>query len=657
MTDASDHDLGMDRGISRRDFLNGVGLTLGSSLLVPGCRQIPASFEENPAFYPPTLTGLRGSHPGSFEVAHQLRDGQSWDHLGSDADTGESYDLVVVGGGLSGLSAAYFFQKSAGRGARVLILDNHDDFGGHAKRNEFQYNGRLLLMNGGTLNIEGPSQYSPEAMALLKEIGVDTARYYEAAVPAADHYRSLNLNPGIFFDRETFGEDRLVLGSGQLPWPEFLDRTPLSDRARKDIARLYEAHTDYMPGLSSSEKKKRLARMSYRDFLLQAARVHPDVLPFFQNRTHGNFCLGIDAVPALYCWEMGEVPGFQGMALDPTPPENLIGEPGGQHGRENEARLGSGDPDIYLPDGNATIARLLVRALIPEAVPGHSMEDVITARLDYGRLDNSGSANRIRLNSTVVRARHLGDPATANQAEVTYVRGGKAYKVRCAACVMACWNTVIPYLCPELPEQQKAALAYGTKAPIVYTSVLLRDWTSFQKLGVSDIHAPGGYHSSLYLSLRANLGEYRDAHSPQQPVVVRMVRTPCAPGLSKKEQHRAGRHDLFSTTFETFERQIRDQLGRMLSQGGFDPAQDIEAITVNRWPHGYTYTYNTLYDPVEWALATPDDRPCVVGRKRFGLISIANADSEASSHTDAAIDAAHRAIQEILNLHRDPKRV
>jgi spermidine dehydrogenase len=131
-------------------------------------------------------------------------------------------------------------------------------------------------------------------------------------------------------------------------------------------------------------------------------------------------------------------------------------------------------------------------------------------------------------------------------------------------------------------------------------------------------------------------------------MILHMSRVPCAPGKPKKEQHRIGRADLLATTFETFERNIRDQLGRTLEGGGFDPARDIEAITVNRWPHGYAYSYDTLDDPIEWALFAPDDRPCVVGRRRFGRISIANSDAAASTHTDSAIDEAHRASREQL---------
>ncbi len=650
--DTSDRDLGMDRKIARRDFLNGVAVALTGSLTLPwleGCggptSEVPSP-EQAPENYPPALTGMRGSHVGSFEVAHELRDRGSWDVPAS--DTGEMYDLVVVGAGHSGLAAAHFFRAEVGPNARILVLDNHDDFGGHAKRNEFHYNGRLLLLNGGTLNIEAPMQYSPEAMGYLRDIGIDFDRFEQATVPDRNLYRSLGLGRGVFFDKERFGVDRLVVGQGQLPWPEFLAKTPLAKAAQKDIARLQsDTQPDYMPGLSSDEKKEQLIRMSYQDFLLNVAKVHPDAAWFYQARTDGLFMMHIDGVPAYYCWNMG-YPGFQGMKLEPTPPEVLINEPGGLHGRENQTRASSGGRSVHFPDGNATVTRLQVRALIPDAVPGSTQEDVVTARVDYGRLDRDNTTVRIRLNSTVVRVSHTGDPVSSDEVVVTYVKDGKTLSVGGRHCVLACWNYLIPYLCPELPATQKEALAYGVKAPIVYTNVLLRNWTSFQKLGVSGISAPGSYHTSLRLSEPVSIGDYRHPREPEEPTVVHLTRSPCAPGKPRKEQHRLGQMNLFTTTFETFERNIRDQLGRTLSGGGLDPARDIEAITVNRWPHGYAYNYNSLWDPVEWALSTPDDRACVVGRKSFGRISIANSDAAASSHSDAAFNMAYRAVREVL---------
>ncbi|HJO37726.1 MAG: NAD(P)/FAD-dependent oxidoreductase [Vicinamibacterales bacterium] len=658
MAESKDRDLGMRRNITRRDFVNGVGVAIGGALIAPGsisAREGTSDASQAQEYYPPALTGMRGSHAGSFEVAHALRDGNSWTDA---ADTGEHYDMVVVGGGLSGLSAAYFFLTSAGRGARVLVLDNHDDFGGHAKRNEMTSRGRTLMLNGGTSYLESVRQFSTVARTLLSAIGIDVESGIATSVAGMGFYRSLGLGNATFFAKEVFGEDRLVKGrggSGSSGWADWLAQTPLSPDARRDITRLYDdgANPDYMPGLSDVDKKERLARISYRDFLLDLAKVHPDVIPFFDDRPKGSFCVGIDAYPALYGWAQG-YPGFQGMHLEPLPRVNPLSHiGGGQHGRESEGNHGE---DLYLPDGNATVARLLVRAMIPDALPGTSLDDSITSRLAYDRIDRAGSDARIRLNSTAISVRHLGDPDVAREVEVTYVRDGKAEKVRADHCVMACYNGVIPHLVPEMSDDQRAALMYGVKMANVYTSVLIRNWTAFTNLGISGARAPGMYHTGVSLGRSVQFGSYQPSTSPDDPMILHMSRSPCAPGRPKKEQHRIGRADLMAATFETFERNIRDQLGRTLQGGGFDPARDIEAITVNRWPHGYAYSYDTLNDPIEWALFAPDDRPCVVGRRRFGRISIANSDAAASTHTDSAIDEAYRAAGEQLVVRSRARR-
>jgi spermidine dehydrogenase len=219
---------------------------------------------------------------------------------------------------------------------------------------------------------------------------------------------------------------------------------------------------------------------------------------------------------------------------------------------------------------------------------------------------------------------------------------------------MACWNMFIPYLVPDIPAKQKEALAFGVKGPLVYTSVAVKNWTAFQKMGVSGVNSPTMYHTGVSLAEAVSLGDLQHPQSPDEPIVLHMTRYPCAPGKPRKEQHRIGRADLLSTTFETFERKIRDQLARSLSAGGFDPARDIIAIAVNRWPHGYAYTYNSLYDPLEWVFTSTDARPCVIGRQPFGSITIANSDAAASPHTDAAFLEAHRAVQEVLQRRSMP---
>jgi len=659
--DAHDRNLGMDRAITRRDFLNGVSLTVAGSLLPPELvRAAQQEFapERAPDYYPPTRVGMRGSHAGSFEVAHQLRDRGPWDLSGA-IRTGETYDLVIVGGGLSGLSAAYYFIREVGRGARVLILDNHDDFGGHAKRNEFHYNGRMLALNGGTLNIESWDRYNEHARRVIRDIGIDIDRFLASNENNRALYRSLGMTgQATFFDKETWGVDTMMIrrggsgrGGGARYTADDLIHTPLSPQAQKDLLRLYGgAHHDYLPGLSSAEKKVRLAKMSYQDFLLDLVKVDKQVVWFFHNQGAGNFCVGVDCFPALFAWQEG-LPGFAGMDLEPSPDGLLADLPGGHHGRQ----IGpGGGPTVHFPDGNATIARLLIRWLVPDAVPGKSMEDVGAAHVDYARLDRTGQTSRVRLNSTVVRVQHEGDVSRAKNVVTSYVRGGVTYQVRSRAVVMACWNMFIPYLVSDLPPSQKDALAFGVKGPLVYTSVAVKNWTAFQKLGVPSVSAPTMYHTGVSLAEAVSLGELQHPQTPHDPIVLHMTRYPMAPGKPRKEQHRIGRADLLGTTFEAFERKIRDQLARNLGGGGFDPARDIVAIAVNRWPHGYAYTYNPLYDPMEWVYTSTNDRPCVKARQPFGLIAIANSDAAASPHTDAAMLEAHRAVQEVLQRRAMP---
>jgi spermidine dehydrogenase len=644
---SGDRDLGMGRAITRRDFLNGVSVTIGSTFIEPGevSRGMQASRGSQGAppsdgSYPPALTGMRGNHPGSMDAAHALRDGRTWE---AGEDTGETYDLIVVGAGMSGLAAAHFFRKKTNPNARILILDNHDDFGGHARRNEFTVNGRLLIAKGGTQFLERLWTFTPEARELLQDIGIE---YDDPSYKVdANVYSSLGLQASTFFDKETFGLDRLVpgfsvAGGGAGLAPARLAQVPISEQGRKDFARLWTEERDYLTGLSREEKIAKLKKTDYRTYLLETVNVDPDVLKVFHPNAQS--MVPTHMASAWWAFNWGH-PGFAGLGLEKAP-----------DARENIDRnrpTSAGPAQFHFPEGNAGVARLLVRSLIPGALSATSMARAVMVPVKYARLDEPNSSVRLRLSSTVVRVRNnTPDPAVATEVEVSYVRQGKSYKVRGKGCVLACYNAVIPYMVPELPATQKEALSKAVRGVLVMTSVALRNWTAFQKLGVSTVTSPGpsyepGYYS-MNLTTPVNMGDYKAPRRPEEPIVLTLwggYRDGARPGMTMRDYFRATRATVYATTFETFERRLRTHLERTLSEGGFDPARDIEGITINRWGHAMAMGQNLLTDP-EWA---PHEYPWVVGRRRFGRIAIANSDADGVPLTQAAFDQGYRAVYEL----------
>lgn len=623
---STDRQLGMDKAITRRDFLNGVSIAVGASLL-PGtasARNIGA--QDLLGYYPPKLTGMRGSHPGSFETAHLALTGVSF----AGDDTGEGYDLVVVGGGISGLSAAYFYQQSKGANARILILDNHDDFGGHAKRNEFTINGRRVIGYGGTMSLEAPGGYPDVAKKLISDLGIEPQRFYKYF--DQELYSSLGLSRGLFFDEETFGSDYLTVGD--INDQSDLEHSPLSAKARADLVRLFENERHYLHDIPAGQRGAYLETIDYQTYLKDHVCVDEEVLKVMLPVARSVWAVNIDAFPARAAWAEG-YPGFGDLDLRLE-----------FYDREEDEE----EPFIFhFPDGNASVARLLVRRMIPAVAAGDNMEDIVTARFDYSRLDHPTSPVRIRLNSTVVRAQHA-DGNLANPVKITYVRDGKAQLVESKKVVMACYNAIIPHLCPEMSESQKTALSNCVRAPLVYSNVLIRNWKSFASLGICRVSCPGSYHHGVSLDYPVSMGEYHCAKSPDEPIVLHMTRVPGQPGLSAREQFAAGQRDLLATSFKTFERKIRDQLSRILTPGGFDAARDIAAITVNRWPHGYAFGYDPesdriAFDPDLWP---EEKRHWVKGSRPFGNISIASTDAASNAMTESAIEEAHRAVNDLL---------
>ncbi len=621
--DSRDRRLGMDRAISRRDFLNGVSVAIGASL-IPACARSGDPIADVPAaYYPPAVTGMRGSHPGSFEIAHAAVQGLRW----TAEKTDEHYDLAVVGAGISGLSAAYIYRRDVDPNARILVLDNHDDFGGHATRNEFTLDGRTFIGYGGTMFIEASKTYPAIATQVIRELGIDTDRHSEFY--HQDLFASHGVGRVSFFDKETFGAD--YLATGKHGFGESIGDAPLSATARAELERLFADEKDYLAGMTTAERRAVLESHSWRDYLEKFAGLGDEVLTFVQKWPHGVWAIGADALPAWMAWRE-DYPGFAGMDL----------------GYDDE-NGGEGGGNFYFPDGNASIARLLVRKLIPAVAPGSSMEDIVTAHFDYSGLDLPENLTRIRLSSTVVDLRHQDGKLDAD-VDITYVSGGKGRTVTANKVVWAGYHAMLPHICPDLPEEQVAAQGSSVRAPLVYTNVLIKNWRSLVNLGLRQAYCPGSFFQGVMFTHPVSMGDYRFSRSPDEPVILHLSHVPLAPGLPAPAQFRAGRQALLETSFETFERNVRDQLGRMLGPGGFDPVRDIAGITVNRWPHGYAYSVDAESGDVAWwpERWRHERRPWVDARQRVGNIAFAGIDAASNAMTESAIEEAHRSVHDLM---------
>jgi spermidine dehydrogenase len=520
-----------------------------------------------------------------------------------------------------------------GPGARILVLDNHDDFGGHAKRNEFHYKGRMLLGLGGAQNLDMPDNYGLITKGVLNDLGIDTdamqantADDFAMANPAADNALALPGEDG----HKTVGGNWFLTMHGEGDYETMVRALPIPAAEHEKLIALFGGDRDFLDDLSLSQKLDYVSTVSYSRFLADRVGLDKETLPLLDSILRvGNGFTGWNhaVIEAL----TGGAPGLQGMGwLAGTVHSLAIGA------------VSSVLQSRYFPDGNASVARLLVHKLIPAVAPDMSgFEDIATSGFNYDALDRRDNVTQLRLNSTVVGVRHVDD----EKVEVDYVREGDALRITGNHCILACYNGLIPHLCPELPDEQKDALRYGVKVPLVYANVLLDNGRAFSKLGATLVTCPKDPFTMLSSAPLSTTGGYEPPRGPDDPMVVLMMAnpTPAPTGdESLRDLLRIGRGMVYTTPFETYEQQVREQLQSVLGQHGFDHETDIRAITVNRWPHGYAYWYQMLDDP-EWPAG---QAPHEIGRAQFGRISIANSDSHATPYMDAAIEAGWRAVTE-----------
>jgi len=502
---------------------------------------------------------------------------------------------------------------------------------------------------GGSQTIVSPHARSKPVLGLLDALGVDL-ELLQASYDTG-FYERHNLRAVTYFNERTFGEDRVVkhpfchypafvegLLGPELSHEEAVAQTPLSARGKEQLLRVLKGGVHLLE-VPREELEEYIARHSYFDYLKTTLGVRDRlVLEMARNSCVDNSGPGADTATideALYTG---------GLGLDPVALKYVIGEERyEEYVRDHGFIMVDGDPYVHhFPDGNASLARLLVRHMIPNVGEGEDAEDIVLSRFDYSELDKVSNIVRLRLNSTVVEAKHAGDPSSASEVSVKYIKDRKPYQVRGKNVVMACFNAVIPHIVDGLPEEQAAALKRSTRCPLQYTTVGLKNWRAMAEMEIGVAMSPGNVHQVVLMDFPTSYGGHYCPKTPDDPCTILMV---CCPfgetvGAPPLEQFREARHKMLNMQFHEYEMEIREHLRGMLPRGTFDFDRDVESITINRWAHGYAYGGSALHD---------SDLPEMArrGRQAFGRITIANIDSALSSYIHVAIDQAWRAVGEL----------
>ena len=604
--------------ISRRDFVNGTAVGLGAAAAVPHF----AAKANTTEYYPPALTGLRGSHPGANTHAHNLA-WQSSYKVSSVRNTNEVYDLVVVGAGLSGLASAYFYRQRFGPDSKILILDNHDDFGGHAKRNEHTIDGQRLISYGGSQTLVEPRSASVVMQTLFQDVGIDLKRFDTAFDQG--FYKRHELGATTYFNAKHFGRDTLVrhpfcnyynylegLPGAAISDEEAVAQTPLSDRGKQQLLSVLKGGLHTLK-LEDNALERYVETTNYFAYLKQTLGV--DDTQVLRMARHSGIDWSNAGAELLTIAEAKEC-GALGFAPVPV--------------------YDADNPYIHhFPDGNAGVTRALVRHLIPSVAPGNNAEALVDMRFDYRELDRPGQSSRVRLNSTVVNVRHQRGTQSRDSVAISYVHDDTLHGVSAKHVVMACYNMMIPHIVSDLPEAQADALRQQMKSPLIYTTVGLRNWRALKAQGLGLAMCPGNMHQTAFIDFPVSLGGYRYTQSPDEPCVIQMISCPYSDevGKPRAEQYREARYRMLERQFSDYEAEIQEHLGGMLSSENFDFDRDVASITVNRWAHGYT-------------VAGPGNS-VEIGRAPHGRITIANSDSAPAADAIAAMEMGHRAVGEL----------
>ena len=626
---SSSKTLGLEQDITRRDFLNATLLASGGTLLASISPAQLLAQQTRPNDSEDDWTGFggvgdyansNGNTRAVLEAGHRIRDGEFETTPANFVDTGETYDCVVVGGGISGLAAALIFQRKAGEGKTCLVLDNHPVFGGEAKRNEFLIDGHRLLAHQGSalFQVNYPHSFIE---SFYRSIGLKTPRLEYQKWGSSQPEVRLTTTPylggapyGIYFGTK-FGKPEGVWVTD--PWGKKLEGAPISAKAREELLRTQEPSTFEAPQYRGDAISRRLDTITLEDHLMEKYQISRETVRTFLTPDEGSaFGLGPDALS-----------GYTGYAFDGFGPT-------------------LDDENQMFPDGNSGIARLIVKTMIPDSIGGeHTLEDVCRKSINFAALDRPGASARIRLDSTAVWVKHEGDAAKSQFVAIFYTRGGKLFKVRARSVVMAGGSWTTKHIVRDLPQDRKDAYAQFYRSPCMIANVAVRNWRFLYKMGISGAQWFEGFGTYLQLRKLALCGTDSPTIGPDSPVVITLKVVYSRPGHTTEEQGHLGRGEMISIPFREYERQIRQQFTDMFARTGFDASRDIAGIILNRWGHAYASPAPGFYFGKDGKPAPGD----VLRSAPFGRIAFANVDLSGMPDHKSSIIEADRAVGQLLD--------
>jgi spermidine dehydrogenase len=628
----SDQALGLNRDITRRDFLNATLLASGGALLhsISPAQLLGHQPSEAGASATDDWTGYggvgdyansNGNTLAVLDAGHQIRDAV-FESLPADVtDTGEAYDCVVVGGGISGLAAALIFQRQAGNGKTCLVLDNHPIFGGEAKRNEFVVDGKRLVAHQGSALFQ--VNYSHSFIERFYDsIGLKTPRLEYQKWAGPDPEIPLTTTPylggapsGWYFGAKFGHPEGLWLTD---PWGKKLEGAPISAKTREELLK-----TDApQPGVKIPEYRgdaisRRLDTITLEDYLMEKHGISRETVRTFLGLDEGGgFGLGADALSGYTAYAFD---GFGGLA-------------------DKESQM--------FPDGNSGIARLIVKTMIPDSIAGEqSLENICRNNVNFAALDRAGSPVRIRLNSTAVWVKHDGEASKSESVTVAYTRAGKTYRVKARSVVMAGGSWTTKHIVRDLPDDRRDAYAQFYRSPCMLANVAVRNWRFLYKMGISGCQWFEGIGSYIQVRKLALCGADSPTIGPDSPVVLTIKVLYSRPGHTAEQQGHLGRAEMIATAFREYERQIRQQLSDMFTRSGFDASRDIAGIILNRWGHAYASPAPGFYFGKDGKPAPGD----VLRAAPFGRIAFANVDLSGMPDHKSSIIEANRAVGQLLD--------